>query len=460
MLKPSFAGNNAGEHDLERTDTMSSTGTAGRNESSPQAVIQPAAFLVGSSPRASLNPLENEAETLILKAIEQQEDFQRNHSRNDAEYLSLLSGNVSSEAMNGFLGNGNAEANNEPMSSDVPVKRRYSLSSSLALQRNQSTEEALANLNMVMEAIQEEQEHPVSQSETSALFDTTHRVFHGNQRALTRGQSSRGEIFTGSASSEHSPPTRGVTSSLAMRNWEKLRQAVQSSRDACQTSPTADEASSKPHDDTSKTYREEEEAFVDLERIGERNVVSMPEPDPNGPMTHCNPSAQHSTRRNMNRKMGSNGAVADLKLFVKQHRHQFFLYFKVLFLVVSTALIVSCLLFYLAGTYDLPGMMQVPVFNSLARLLLRLVLGNPPTGRIDVRKSTNDTLTSENGLAIDPHNASASWWILFICVSARAEVSSLTMVSSLTIEPLLVIGTTGSSSAHVQSGATLASLHH
>jgi hypothetical protein len=65
---------------------------------------------------------------------------------------------------------------------------------------------------------------------------------------------------------------------------------------------------------------------------------------------------------------------------------------------------------------------------------------------------------SENGLVIDAHDASASWWILFICVSAWAQVSSLT--SSLTIEPLLVVVTTGSSSAHLQRGATLASLHH
>jgi hypothetical protein len=365
MRRPSFAGNNAGEYDLERTSTMSSTGTAGRNESSPRVASQPAAFQVRGSPRASLNPLENEAETLILKAIEQQKVFQRNHSRNDAEHSSLLPGNVSSEAMNGFLGNGNAESDNEPTFSDVQSKRRYSLSSSLA---NQSTEEALANLNMVMEAIQEEEELPSSQSETSALFDTTHRVFHENQRALTRGQSTLGESFTGSASSGHSPPTRDVASSLALRNWEKLRHAVQSSR---QKSPTADQANSKPNHVSTKTYREEEEAFVDLECIGERNAFSTLKPDPNEPMTHSNPSAQHSTRRKINRKMGSNGAVADLKLFVKQQRQHFFLYFRVLFLVVSSALIVSCLLFYLAGAYNL----HVPhvastVFNLLVCLQL------------------------------------------------------------------------------------------
>jgi hypothetical protein len=353
MRRPSFAGSNAGERDLERASTFSSTGSAGRNESSPQVLIQPAAFQVGSSPRASMNPLENEAETLILKAIEQQDILERNHSRNDSESLSLLSRNVSPEAMDGFLGNGNAESDNEPMPSDVPSIRRYSLSSSLALQSNQNTEQALANLNLVMEAIQEEQELPESPSETSASFDTAHRVFHGNRRALTRGQSTRGESSTRSTSSEHAPPTRDFTSSLAARNWKKLRHAVQSTG-ASKTSPPADKANSKPNDDSTKSYREEEEAFVDLERIGERNVVSMPEPDPVKPMSHSNPSAKHSARRKMNRKMGSNGTFADLKLFVKQQRQQFFQYFKVLFLVVSAALIVSCLLFYIAGTYNLP----------------------------------------------------------------------------------------------------------
>jgi hypothetical protein len=42
---------------------------------------------------------------------------------------------------------------------------------------------------------------------------------------------------------------------------------------------------------------------------------------------------------------------------------------------------------------------------------------NPPTGRIDLRASANGTIVQLNGEKIDPDTASASWWIIFICVS-------------------------------------------
>lgn len=46
--------------------------------------------------------------------------------------------------------------------------------------------------------------------------------------------------------------------------------------------------------------------------------------------------------------------------------------------------------------------------------------GNPPTGRVDLSRSDDGIYVREgDGVILDPLEASASWWILFICVSIR-----------------------------------------
>jgi hypothetical protein len=88
-------------------------------------------------------------------------------------------------------------------------------------------------------------------------------------------------------------------------------------------------------------------------------------------------------------------------------------------------------------------------FVTYVRFLLLLILpaagismilfhlaGNPPTGRVDwdLTAKNNGTLTNRSGKPIDPEIASASWWILYVCVRHAITFSCSSVMQVLVID--------------------------
>ncbi len=58
-----------------------------------------------------------------------------------------------------------------------------------------------------------------------------------------------------------------------------------------------------------------------------------------------------------------------------------------------------------------------PTFYSVVCVVF---LGNPNTGIVDLKQSGNGTLFNQSGKAIDPRQASVSWWLIFVCVRSKS----------------------------------------
>lgn len=123
----------------------------------------------------------------------------------------------------------------------------------------------------------------------------------------------------------------------------------------------------------------------------------------------------------LNTAGAQNGVLKDFHLFIRQRRTSFFVYLRFLLLVVFPALAVAVILFYFAGK---PNWAFLDSRVTPGKLILpfRFVAGNPPTGRADLAGSGNGVYFQANGDFIDPMKASASWWIIFVCVSSILAV--------------------------------------
>jgi hypothetical protein len=114
-------------------------------------------------------------------------------------------------------------------------------------------------------------------------------------------------------------------------------------------------------------------------------------------------------------KQAGQSLVSDAKEFTQQRKGALRAYLWTLMLVVLPAIGISFILFYLAG--------------------------NPPTGRIEEDSrlvydfETNTTiLVNTDGEQFDAKTASASWWILFVCVRQIITLSLAKMCQAIIID--------------------------
>jgi len=222
----------------------------------------------------------------------------------------------------------------------------------------------------------------------------------------------------------------------AAQNWGKLRNVIKATGGAPKHPPitTADEDPSN----SSRSYRSGEipgsvhihrptdsgrvsdfcgpieetgEEEEDIEIGGRKQQVafqggSSGDPNESGGEKRDETGARMSKRK-QNRKstfkkstthiVAQSGFLRDFQIFLGQRRASFITYLWFLLLVGIPATIVAFILFY---AFD-----------------------NPPTGRVDPALSDNGVLVSEvSGELINPQEASASWWIIFVCVSHRFRV--------------------------------------
>jgi Mechanosensitive ion channel len=396
-----------------------------------------------------VNPLESEAETLILKAIERQDAIQQqqqSRSRSNTGSNSLL-GNVPNDAIDIFMAEekkASMDYEETPASPATSLERgtnrpprpppRVQPPPSIpkpTFYRNQSTEETLAALTMAMEGYQVHQagdayqddlvherkltENAHVQSAAEAFAQNANLVFRGpkvSPKPSVAVPQQRRPSQTVAAPSpppttDHCGTTGGVSG--AATNWSKLRTAVQTSTVAELNgiNITGFEEDPKMTDGMYDVEVGHDIPFD--EQYGTGDLCAATVPLTNG--NNGTPSGRSGSSRNKNHYLTmalSKGAVQDLKLFVRQRQRSFMLYTRLLSLLIIPALATSCILFYFAD--------------------------NVPTGKVDLEASFNDTLVNTNGTLINKSQASVSWWILFICVRQALTFSLAQLLQVFVID--------------------------
>jgi Mechanosensitive ion channel len=382
-------------HDVYSDDSFISGDMSPRGGTSSQVRTSPKQ-MIRLNDILKVNPLESEAETLILKALERQ-DAQAARSRANTGNGSLL-GNVPSEAMDVFDDEKKGSSMDEFACSHVTSFEQRSRPPrppppprvpKPALDRNQTTEETLAALTMQMEGFQDNY-HP---AEDARLLENVHvlsaaEAFAQQANLVFKGPSKvkfaaappafRRPSLTPSAEAPIQPNlTTGA------KHWATLRSAVQSS--------TLAELQGIPDQDP------------DVE-IG----TDQPYDEPDATLMPAKTFSNGRPNKNLHFPNVSKGAVQDLQLFVHQRRRAFLLYARLLLLLVIPALTAACILFYFCG--------------------------NVPTGKVDLEASMNGTFINTNGGVIEPNQASASWWILFVCVRQALTFSMAQLLQVFVID--------------------------
>ena len=385
-----------------------------------------------------INPLESEAETLIMKAIERQDaihQVQQTRSRANTATGSLLSNCIPNESIGIFSADGGVvkkttfeEGNNSIITpgsfeqrSRLPPRAPPPPPSQLpkpTFERHQTTEETLAAITMAMENFQDHSTTKNStqhvQSAAEAFAQNANILFNKKPAPNLSPKRNKGDSpqqrrpsitvvnvappsgltlpsLNNVNESSTTPNTGGGAAAADVTkigaNWMKLKNAVQTS--------TVAELNGI---DLSSDQKITEEFLNDVE-IGEEipDDGASPAPQDNALADGQSPSMRLNTHRSAANKNNpivqalSNSAVQDLKLFIDQRRRSIALYTRLLVLLVIPAMTVSCLLFYF---FD-----------------------NTPTGKLDIELYRyNKTMVNTKGQKIDEHTASVSWWILFVCV--------------------------------------------
>lgn len=426
-----------------------------------------------------VNPLESEAETLIMKAIERQDailQVQQTRSRANTATGSLLSNCVPNESVGIFTTTDGGvikrttfdEGNNSvitPSSFEqrgrLPPRAPPPPPTQLpkpSFARHQTTEETLAAITMAMENYQDHtapkiahphqdsiESRPHVQSAAEAFAQNANILFNKKagpnvspkrepsqqEKPQRRPSNNVGVLPPPSgltlpslnlheSTSTNNTGSNGATAGAVndvtkiSSHWLKLKNAVQSS--------TIAELNGI---DMTIDQKNTEELLKDVE-IGEeipfdescgKNDVNPPPPPPNNNdlvdgQTPSMRFSQHRATVNKNNPIVqalSNGAVQDLQLFIRQRRRSIVLYARLLILLVIPAMTAACLLFYF--------------------------FGNTPTGKVDLELYRyNGTLVNTQGQPISEDKASASWWILFICVRQALTFSMAQFLQVLIID--------------------------
>ena len=419
-----------------------------------------------------VNPLESEAETLIMKAIERQDaihQMQQTRSRANTATGSLLSNCIPPESIGIFTAADGGvakkttfeEGNNSVISPSSFDQRGGRLPprappppptelSKPTFARNQTTQETLAGLTQAMENFQDHSVATTTKT-THARHDSVESQHHVQSAAEAFAQNAN-ILFNKKPSAPVSPPRRPLTniattlppsSGLTMPSLNLHASA--GSANAGGTGGTGDVAKISPHwiklknavqtstvaelngIDLTIDQKNTEELLQDVE-IGEdipfdeslrKNEPPPPPPDQGDGDRRDDPTASASMRLNHLRTTTtktnpvlqalSNSAVQDLQLFINQRRRSIVLYTRLLVLLVIPAMTASCLLFYF--------------------------FGNMPTGKVDLEiLRYNGTLVNTKGQPINEHTASVSWWILFVCVRQALTFSVAQMLQVFIID--------------------------
>jgi hypothetical protein len=384
------------------------------------------------------NPLESEAETRILKAIERQDAIQQqqqSRSRSNTGSNSLL-GNVPNEAMDIFMTEekkASMDYEETPVSPATLLERgtnrpprpppRVQPSPSIpkpAFHRNQSTEENLAALTTTMKGYQSQNAGgayqddvvDVPKSTENAHVQSAAETFTKNANLVFRGPkvSPKPNVAvpqqrrpSQTAAPSPQPITKNCSKTTggmsgAAKNWSKLRSAVHTSTIAELNGiniPSFDEDPKK------------NDSFYDVE-VGH----DIPFDGKNGGSgsngTASGSSGSIRSKYHFVAMAVPKGAIQDLKVFVRQRRQSFVLYARLLSLLIIPALATSCILFYFVR--------------------------NVPTGKVDLKASLNGTLVNTNGTPISKTQASVSWWILFVCIRQALTFSLAQLLQVFVID--------------------------
>lgn len=213
----------------------------------------------------------------------------------------------------------------------------------------------------------------------------------------------------------------------AQKNWAALKQTVQTATSTNTSSNYA--ADHESHPDTSSTHNNNADNdnnnnmnthVADMEE-GQAKIEEAKPVDPKAATISRRWSQRQSQwvkkrkrRHTLNVKV-SQGLISDARTFTQQRRAAFRAYLWTLGLLIAPAMAISVILFYFAD--------------------------NPPTGRINRDSKlifdfeTNTTiLLNEDGEEFAANRASASWWILFLCVRQVITLSLAKMLQVIVID--------------------------
>jgi hypothetical protein len=319
------------------------------------------------------NPLESEAETLIFSVLERQEV--RNRARTNTATSTLLH-DIPDFAVHMF--NDDLSVNEEPdimhgeSRSIASHNSRFSKMSQKTRKKGQTLEETLFGLTKALGTANPT--NPGSPVGAAGGKEGAVGALAHDATLIFRGKAKKGDIEAGTVEAEKRP---------AVHHWGLLKKTIQFAHHSGETKKNDDN-----RDDDMSILDETEGAVND----GIVAPVASAEDGDAGPQS---PKKKSSTRWGkasaLRQLKESTAIVTDFHSFAKQRRRALQMYCKMILLIVFPATGIAAILFYLGG--------------------------NPPTGRVDLDVSTNLTaLVNIDGALIDSERASASWWIIFICV--------------------------------------------
>ena len=340
------------------------------------------------------NPLESEAETLILSVLERQEAVKRARSETGTAAVgSSAFPNVPHAALALF-------------EDETLLERRPS--SALTGDEQASAASTVASLHPPIPT------HKRTQTMEETLFGLT-RAISGLQPSSPAPKPSGGGGGAADVLEQNAAKLR-TDNKKPLNQWDLLRNAVRHS-----SVSDSNTVSSKKNDDQEVA----DEGEVEVE-----NAVPSAAPTIGG-----SDHEEHKNEVHKRRFFGdawrkavakpvkeSTGLASDLRTFVSQRVHEMRAYFRLLLCIMIPATGVAAILFYLAD--------------------------NPPTGvfdkgvtsvidTIDVNdENTTSTITIDNseGKAIRPDKASASWWIIFVCVRQIIIFSAARLLQVIVID--------------------------
>lgn len=412
------------------------------------------------------NPLESEAESYILRAIETREGTT---TEEDLPRPSLL-GNVPDHAKEVFKTSETAstvaddkqqEANRNrtfSSASNAPVSKRTVHSTAHKRKpvhtRGKSTmEETLAGLTGQLEGVHKQEQ------KRFGLANITAQMLARDKARMDDPNAGSGDTFAQAANimlrkNAASKQASATATTTGNKHWGVLKTAVNAANTdgvAASTTSAGGEAAAATGGGASNKWSklrasvvsgaEEEQiparpkadpkANWGKLRMAVNTAAAMSKKDDDAPQPEEDPELGRSENeddfadeddtyydgddevaeakhRNRLQKAFDASFIGDLSVFAKQRRKEFFAYLRMIFFAVFPGIGLACILFYLAG--------------------------NPPTGFVDQGLSVEGIKFDKNGELIPADQASYSWWILFIGVRQVAALSLAKLFQVLFID--------------------------
>jgi hypothetical protein len=328
-----------------------------------------------------VNPLESEAETLLLKAIERQDAINRRTSRVGAhtENSSTLFGNIPAESVSLFSSPSEGTENNHEATANragpgtVDGKPPESSNN-----RNKTMEQTLAILTNAMSGfnrgdLHEEKVGDSRQGGADALRQSAAESFAQNANILfRRPQKSERKNEHGA---DGGATDAGGHPNKPSRNWDNRRSSVTSTNSEARREHAATALTQSGHVIPLLQASESVEIRTSTERaregIQEDVELGLPDEfDENHKGSSGGGNGVGSSKRkgrwmpNPPTMVVSKGAVQDFQVFVVQRRGSFFSYMRFLLLVVIPAFTVAFVLFNYGGKLHSASIVVVHVASG------------------------------------------------------------------------------------------------